>query len=95
MRFNDIRSYKDEHGIIRRVVVTSKVKGETVSKAELIHGNRYRVEPLNPQKLKHRGRAGILVGFVNDDLYNPYQAKIKFEDSGRVGRVDITDLIQA
>ncbi|WP_391558952.1 hypothetical protein [Robertmurraya sp.] len=93
MRLTEVSSYQDENGI-QRVLVTRKDKGKTVSKTELIHGNRYRVEPLNPQKLKHRGRAGVLVGFVEGKL-GPDQVKIKFEDTGRVGQVQLDDLVEA
>lgn len=54
-------------------------------------GSRYRVEPLNPAKLKHRGRAGVVESLAGEPFLN--EATIRFDDNGRCGRVDVSDLV--
>lgn len=61
-----------------------------VRKAVLKIGSRYRVSPINRFKKKHRGRTGVLVD-VND-RFMPTSGSFKFDDTGRFGNVDITDL---
>ena len=59
-------------------------------------GARYVCEPLNPLKLKNRGRKGILVEFCqdNDDFgLTQSEANIKWDDTKRIGKVDISELV--
>lgn len=45
-------------------------------------------------KPKHIGRVGVLVGFIVDNLGKVQKARIKFDDSGRVGKLDLDDLVE-
>ncbi|WP_419884989.1 hypothetical protein [Paenibacillus sp. B-A-8] len=49
--------------------------------------------PDNPLKLKHRDKVGVLMGFKIDHLNNPVKARIKFDETERIGFVDLVDLL--
>lgn len=54
-------------------------------------GETYRVEPLNPRKKKHRGRVCTILEFDND--FMPRKASVRFHDTNRVGKVELSDLV--
>ena len=58
-------------------------------------GAKYVCEPLNPLKLKNRGRQGTLIEFCQDEDIGlaQWEANIKWDDTKRVGKVDILDLV--
>lgn len=56
-------------------------------------GDRFWIQPDNPNKLKHRGRECIIKNFHKDDLGNYVQAVVSFLDNNRTGRVDLEDLV--
>lgn len=56
----------------------------------LIPGSRYRIEPLNPKKLKHRGRMCVLIQY--DAAYFD-QGQVRWEDTKRIGQVELSDLL--
>lgn len=59
-------------------------------------GARYVCEPLNPLKLKNRGRTGVLVEFCesSDGVgLSLWEANIKWDDTKRIGKVDMSELI--
>lgn len=58
----------------------------------LVIGQYYRVEPINVQKMRHRGRECEVRKF----LQTPHGGKVsvKFSDNGRYGRVDFDDLLE-
>lgn len=93
MRGNEIKAKQIEKGIIKECTIKKHKDGKSISKVNLVYGGVYKVVPDNPNKLKHRDREGILMGFKLDDLGNPMSARIKFDDTGRVGYVDVEDLI--
>ena len=53
-------------------------------------GSRYVIQPLNPQKKKHRGRVCVLEGLEPEFL--PDMGLIRFEDTNRAGKVELADL---
>jgi predicted RNA-binding protein len=61
-----------------------------IRKIDLIPGNKYIVNPLNPNKLKNRDRKVILVKIENDkrEIYG----KVKYLDTSRPGKIEISDL---
>ncbi|QDV67679.1 hypothetical protein Poly24_13810 [Rosistilla carotiformis] len=67
---------------------SGRKRRETVT---LTIGETYRVEPLNPQKKKHRGRVCAILEF--DDDFMPGFASVRFHDNNRVGKVDLSDLV--
>lgn len=72
------------------------VNGGSVDRTvELITGRTYRVQPLNPQKLKHRDRMCVLLDLVPVSEQHPrdFMAKVRFLDNNRVGRVEPNDLV--
>ncbi|WP_431785888.1 hypothetical protein [Paenibacillus lactis] len=66
--------------------------GEMLRNVSLEYGKAYRVIPDNPRKMKHRDKVGVLVGFRNNEHGDVYQARIKFDETGKIGFVDIGDL---
>lgn len=63
-------------------------------KVTLIAGHEYVVSPLNPRKMKHRGRRCVLLDFVPVSESRPKDtvAKVRFVDNNRVGRAELDDL---
>jgi hypothetical protein len=63
-----------------------------VQEAEVIlrPGDTYLVEPENPQNLHHRGRLCIFLGIDSGDTG---KLRVRFEDTGRQGRVEMDDLV--
>lgn len=64
--------------------------GELIRKIDLIPGNKYIVNPLNPNKLINRDRNVILVKIENDK--RGIYGKVKYLDTSRLGKVEISDL---
>ena len=58
-------------------------------------GHEYLVNPLNPAKLKHRGRRCIVLEVISVSENHPrdFVAKVKFLDNNRTGRVELGDLV--
>ena len=54
-------------------------------------GSTYRVEPINPQKKKHRDRVCTILEL--DDDFMPQNASVRFQDNNRVGKVCLSDLV--
>ena len=69
--------------------------GFAARKVNIYKDHEYIITPLNPRKLKNRGRHVIMLEKV---LYTPgqenadYVARIKYTDNNRLGRVDFGDL---
>ncbi|MHA7582060.1 hypothetical protein ACX12E_16965 [Paenibacillus vandeheii] len=88
----DIKSYSEESGKPLKCTIKALHKGELVRKVTLEYGGIYKVVPDNPNKLKHRDKVGMLVGFKVDRLNNPLKVRIKFDETGRIGYVELEDL---
>lgn len=74
----------------KKVVVDTewgKIRRRTV----LELGAEYLVEPLNVLAKKNRGRRGTLVGFTPA---RDGRVKLRFSDTGRVGKVEASDLVR-
>lgn len=71
------------------ITFTSRFGRANTRTIEVKIGARYHVEPQNPLKLKHRDRYCVLLELLDD------QVDVRFEDNGRRGRVDLSDLVQA
>lgn len=54
-------------------------------------GDRYKVEPENPKKKQKRGRIGVIQELCGEPFVDT--AVMKFEDTKRVGTVDMADLV--
>ena len=55
-------------------------------------GRKYRIEPLNPLKLKHRGRTCVILEL--DDDFMPDRAAVKFLEAPRSrAKVELCDLV--
>jgi hypothetical protein len=65
--------------------------GELLRDFKLKIGDSYVVEPINKNKLKHRGRKCTITGYEYDDLNNAKKARVKFHDTDRYGKVDLED----
>ena len=64
---------------------------------EIETGKEYIVQPLNPQKLKNRGRHCLILDFVprSGSDANDLVAKVRYTDNNRIGRAELSDLIPA
>lgn len=63
---------------------------EIIRKIEIVEGNEYLVNPVNPRKLKHRGRK-VIFKYAESDRGH-VTANVQFLDTKRIGKVDIDDL---
>ncbi|TDL70419.1 hypothetical protein E2R58_15170 [Paenibacillus amylolyticus] len=85
----DIKSSSEVAGKPLKCTIKALHKGELVRKVTLEYGGIYKVVPINPNKIKHRDKVGMLVGFKVDRLNNPLKARIKFDETGRIGYVEL------
>ena len=62
----------------------------------MIPGRSYVIKPLNKNKLKHRDRVCVFLEIVErpNAVTPDYVAKVRFEDTSRIGYPDINDLVQ-
>ncbi|MFS0557425.1 hypothetical protein [Brevibacillus sp. 179-C9.3 HS] len=93
MKISKINVHQDSWGEINWVSLRREHEGETIS-VKLIPGNRYLVEPINPQKKKHRGRICKINGFEHNRIGDPLKILVQFEDNNRHGKVSIDDLLE-
>lgn len=56
-------------------------------------GNKYKISPLNPKKIKNRGRECIVTGF--DDEFMPKKVFVIWYDTQKKGTEDAGDLVEA
>ncbi|MNV88704.1 hypothetical protein D3C71_1829300 [compost metagenome] len=56
-------------------------------------GDSLTIQPDNPKKMKNRGRQCTIEGFHKDDIGYPIQAIVKFNDTNKIGKVDLIDLV--
>lgn len=75
----------ESHTIIGRHLKNSRKVIATV-------GKRYRVDPLNKAKRKHLGRTGVIEAF--EEGFHPQVALIRFDDTNRIVKVQIVDLVE-
>jgi hypothetical protein len=75
-------------------IFVSESHGKTRREATLRVGEEYVVQPLNPNKKKHRGRHCVILDFVAVSEFHPKDivAKVRFLDNNRVGRAELSDL---
>jgi hypothetical protein len=76
-------------------IEVNTIYGSTHRKANLTAGNEYTVRPLNPRKMKHRGRHCMILDFVPVSEFHPVNtvAKVRFIDNNRIGRAELSDLL--
>jgi len=89
----NIKVHSDSWGEINWVSVKRKEE-EKVSTVKLIPGKQYIVEPLNPQKKKHRGRICTITGFEINQIGDTLKIKVQFTDNNRHGKVSVEDLLE-
>ncbi len=73
------------------------VKNSEVDELEIRVGEVYRIEPPNPQCLRHRGRLCRVVGYQDLGIapkVGRNAAKVRFLDNKRPGLIDLTDLVR-
>jgi hypothetical protein len=78
-------------GYVAPEVITCGFR-EKERRVTAVIGAEYEIDPLNPQKKKHRGRRCVVLDFVRDDRGQAYKVVVRFLDNNRRGRVDIDDL---
>lgn len=69
--------------------------GRTSRETTLDIGGEYIIQPLNPQKKKHRDRRCVILDFIPVSEFHPKDtvAKIRFMDNNRIGRAELSDLV--
>jgi hypothetical protein len=71
--------------------IVAEFMGET-RRIPLKIGGRYEIKPLNIAKAKNVGRTCVLLAM--DDSFMPSEADVKWEDTGRKGKVkNLSDLL--
>lgn len=93
MQMNGCEVYVDDNGEIVYIDITIEDKGEILRESILRVGDHVLVDPLNPVVMKHRNRTGVIVGHDRDKIGTVDMIKIKFDDTKRVGKVDMFDLV--
>ncbi|MED3498474.1 hypothetical protein ACEF06_22370 [Brevibacillus agri] len=93
MKISNIKIHQDSWGEIKWVSLRREHEGKTIT-VKLIPGNHYLVEPINPQKKKHRGRICTINGFEKNDIGDPLKIRVQFEDNNRHGKVSVDDLLE-
>lgn len=79
-------------GKIVWIKVTKKDKEGNTKKVNIKIGAEYIVNPLNPRKLKHRNRVGIVRSFKEFGSNRKLKVHLKFSDNNNFGWVDPGDL---
>ncbi|MFS0766016.1 hypothetical protein [Peribacillus phoenicis] len=85
MEISSIKEFKH-----KSILTITGNNGELIRKIDLIPGNKYIINPLNPNKLKNRDRNVILVKIENEK--RGIYGKVKYLDTSRPGKVEISDL---
>ncbi|MED1645575.1 hypothetical protein P4U99_20740 [Brevibacillus agri] len=93
MKISKVYIHQDSWGEINWVSFRREYEGKTIT-VKLIPGNHYLVEPINPQKKKHRGRICTIIGFEQNDIRDPLKILVQFSDNNRHGKVSIDDLLE-
>ncbi|WP_319549329.1 hypothetical protein [Desulfogranum marinum] len=57
----------------------------------VVVGEKYKIEPINPRKKKNRGRICKILNLPSEFMST--EALAKFEDTKRTGKVDIRELL--
>jgi hypothetical protein len=85
----------DRRGKVTTCMVYTYVNDQKHQAVKIELGKHYIVQPLNVLKKKHRDRQCIVIGFIQDETGMPIDARVKFLDTNRTGRVSIRDLVPA
>lgn len=88
-----VKTWLDNNNEIAYIDVDVRDGSEALREIRLKTGTKVKVDPLNPAKKKHRDREGEFVGVSYDEKGHLEAAKIKFDDTKRVGKVEFEDLI--
>ncbi|WMX58100.1 hypothetical protein [Peribacillus sp. R9-11] len=74
----------------KSVLTISGSNGELIRKIDLIRGYEYILNPLNPNMHKNRDRKVVFVKIETDK--RGIYGKVKYLDTSRPGKVEISDL---
>ncbi|GEN33794.1 MULTISPECIES: hypothetical protein [Aneurinibacillus] len=85
--------FTDRRGKVTACMVNTYINDEKHYAVKIELGKEYVVQPVNVLKKKHRDRRCIVIGFIQDDTGVPRDARVKFLDTNRTGRVSIRDLV--
>jgi len=60
-------------------------------------GKEYIIQPLNPRKLKNRGRHCLVLDFVplSETHIDYIVAKVRYTDNNHIGKAELSELILA
>lgn len=86
--------FTDRRGKVTACMVNTYINDQQHYAVRIELGKEYIVRPLNALKKKHRDRRCIVIGFIQDDTGVPIDARVKFLDTNRTGRVSIRDLAE-
>ena len=71
---------------------TYKVVKRNGHVTEIHPGRIYRIKPLNKNRKRHVGRRCMLIAFSDD--FMSFEARVRFIDTYREGKVDIRELVE-
>ncbi|MGD8191842.1 hypothetical protein ACQCN2_17895 [Brevibacillus ginsengisoli] len=91
MKFYNTKYKTDENGNIIECQIELYVNKEKVDETNLVLGSTYQTNPRS--KAKKARRMGVLISFLKDEIGNPVWGLIRFLDTNRTGRVELTKLI--
>lgn len=77
-----------------RVVECGSGFGKKLRKVTVVVGNRYRIEPLNPLRMKNRGRICEVTGFRDYGPKRGLYANVIWLDTGKSGWTDMSGFVQ-
>lgn len=85
--------FKNKRGKIVSCMVNTYMNSGAKRSVTIELGRNYMIDPINPLKKKHRGRTCMVIGFMSDSQGTPIDARVKFLDTSRTGRISIRDII--
>jgi hypothetical protein len=85
--------FTDRRGKVTACMVNTYINEEKHQAVKIELGKEYMIQPLNSLKKKHRGRRCIVIGFIQNEAGVPIDARVKFMDTNRTGRVSVRDLV--
>lgn len=77
-----------------RVITTGGGFGKKRRKVVVVVGNTYRIDSLNPNKLKNQGRVCQVTGFRTFGRRRDRYANVAWEDTGKYGWTAMDDFVE-
>lgn len=84
--------YRNKNSDVIKVKCEHHYTSEGIVKTtNIVEGMRVKIIPINPKKLRNRDRIGTVTGFT--DQYGEVRAKVQFDDTKGIGKIEIEELV--